>query len=144
MEWSLNALLESVVSLFLFSSRTTPVRISYNYNLITLTRRSRMIRCLLVGPLLASALAWIGAVEAVSLPGCQNVAPPEKNLTSVQTAEITVPAHPFGVVYAQKNDIAFVALNTSLGVLNTSAFIPSLIHEIPLPAPYVDTARESL
>ena len=98
-----------------------------------------MIRCLLIGPLLASALAWIGAVEAVSLPGCQNVAPPEKNLTSVRTAEITVPAHPFGVVYAQKNDIAFVALNTSLGVLNTSAFIPSLIHEIPLPAPYVDT-----
>ncbi|CAF9935896.1 hypothetical protein IMSHALPRED_010384 [Imshaugia aleurites] len=96
-----------------------------------------MICSLSVGPLLASALAWIGAVEAVSLPGCQNVAPPEKNLTSVRTAEITVPAHPFGVVYAQQNDLAFVALNTSLGVLNTSAFIPSLTHEIPLPAPYV-------
>ena len=93
-----------------------------------------MICNLSVAPLLASALAWIGAVEAVLLPGCQNVAPPEKNLTSVRTAEITVPAHPFGVVYAQQNDIAFVALNTSLGVLNTSAFIPSLIHEIPLPA----------
>lgn len=101
---------------------------------IRLTQRSRMICNLSVAPLLASALAWIGAVEAVLLPGCQNVAPPEKNLTSVRTAEITVPAHPFGVVYAQQNDIAFVALNTSLGVLNTSAFIPSLIHEIPLPA----------
>lgn len=96
-----------------------------------------MIRSLAVGPLLASALAWIGAVEAVLLPGCQTVAPPEKNLTTVRTAEITVPAHPFGVVYSQQNDIAFVALNTSLGVLNTSAFVPSLIHEIALPAPYV-------
>ena len=96
-----------------------------------------MICNLSFGPLLASALAWIGAVEAVLIPGCQTVALPEKNLTSVRTAKITVPARPFGVVYAQQNDIAFVALNTSLGVLNTSAFIPSLIHEIPLPAAYV-------
>lgn len=95
-----------------------------------------MIRSLSVGPL----LAWISAVEGILVPGCQTVAPPEKNLTSVRTAEITVPAHPFGVVYAQRDDIAFVALNTSLGVLNTSAFIPSLIHEIPLPAPYVSVA----
>ena len=93
-----------------------------------------MIYALSVGPSLALALIWIVAVQAVSVPGCQTVAPPEKNLTSVRTAEISVPASPFGVVYAQQNDIAFVALNTSLGVLNTSAFIPSLIHEIPLPA----------
>lgn len=93
-----------------------------------------MICSLSVGPLLISTLGWIGAVEAVSVPGCQTVAPPEKNLTSVRTAETTVPAYPFGVVYAQQNDIAFVALNTSLGVLNTSAFIPSLIHDIPLPS----------
>ena len=92
-----------------------------------------MIYTLPIGPLLALALACIGAVDAVLVPGCQTVAPPEKNLTSVRTAEISVPAPPFGVVYAQQNDIAFVALNTSLGVLNTSAFIPSLIHEIPLP-----------
>ena len=96
-----------------------------------------MTRSLSVGPLLASALACIGAVEAVVVPGCQAAAPLEKNLTSVRTSRITVPAHPFGVVYAQHDDIAFVTLNTSLGVLNTSAFIPSLIHEIPLPAPYV-------
>lgn len=95
-----------------------------------------MIRSLRLGTLLGSALAWIGAVEAVSLPGCQTVAPPEENLTSVRTAEIAVPAYPFGVVYAQQNDIAFVALNTTLGVLNTSAFIPSLIDAIPLPTPY--------
>ncbi|KAM0801852.1 nitrous oxide reductase [Usnea florida] len=92
-----------------------------------------MIYTLPIGPLLPLALAWIGAVKAVLVPGCQTVAPPEKNLTSVRTAEVSVPAFPFGVVYAQQNDIAFVALNTSLGVLNTSAFIPSLIHEIPLP-----------
>ena len=96
-----------------------------------------MLRSLSVGLLLAGALPWIVAIEAVSLPGCQTVAPPEKNLTNVRTAEISVPARPFGVVYARQKDIAFVALNTSLGVLNTSAFIPSLIHEIPLPAPYL-------
>ena len=91
-----------------------------------------MICTLSVGSSLVGALAWLGAVEAVLLPGCQTVAPPEKNLTSVRTAEIAVPHFPFGLVYAQQNDIAFVALDTSLGVLNTSAFIPSLIHEIPL------------
>ena len=90
-----------------------------------------------VGQLLVGALAWIGAVGAVTIPGCQNVAPLQKNLTSVRTAKITVPAPPFGVVYAQQNDIAFMTLNTSLGVLNTSAITPSLIHEIPLPASYV-------
>ena len=107
------------------------------YLLLELTQSSRMISSLSVGQLLADALAWIGAVGAVIVPSCQIVAPPQKNLTSVRTAEITVPAHPFGVAYAQQNDIAFVALNTSLGVLNTSAFTPILIHEIPLPAPYV-------
>lgn len=95
-----------------------------------------MTRSFSFGLWLASVLAWIGAVEAVVTPGCQAVAPLEKNLTSVRTAQITVPAHPFGLVYAHKHDIAFVALNTSLGVLDTSAFTPSLIHEIPLPAPY--------
>ena len=96
-----------------------------------------MLHNLSIGLLLAGALAWIVAVEAVSVPGCQTVAPPEKNLTKVRTVEITVPANPFGVVYARQKYIAFVALNTSLGVLNTSVFIPSLIHEIPLPPPYV-------
>ena len=109
------------------------------YLWIEQTQHRRMVRSPSVGTLLASALAWIGAVEAVLVPGCQTVAPPEKNLTSVRTAEITVAAPPFGVVYAQQNDMAFVALGTSLGVLNTSAFIPSLIHEIPLPAPYVSS-----
>ena len=82
---------------------------------------------------LVSALAWIVAVEAVSSPGCKTVAPPQKNLTGVRTANVKVPSHPFGVVYARQKDVAFVALNASLGVLNTSAFIPTLIHEIPLP-----------
>ena len=93
-----------------------------------------MVSALSIGPSLTLALIWIVAVKAVSVPGCQTVAPPEKNLTSVRTAEVSVPASPFGVVYAQQNDIAFVALNTSLGVLDTSAFIPSLIHKILLPA----------
>ena len=99
-----------------------------------------MISNFSVGQLLVGALAWIGTAGAVTIPSCQNVAPPEKNLTSVRTTEITVPAPPFGVVYAQQKDIAFVTLNTSLGVLNTSAFTPSLIHEIPLPASYVSVS----
>lgn len=107
------------------------------YSLLELTQPSRMIPNLSVGPLLVSALVSIGAFGAILIPSCQTVAPLQKNLTSVRTAEITVPAHLFGVVYAQHNGIAFVALNTSLGVLNTSTFTPSLIYEIPLPAPYV-------
>ena len=89
------------------------------------------------GLFFAGIFTFIGTVEAVLVPGCQNVAPTQQNLTTVRTADLTVPAHPFGVVYAQHHDIAFVALNTSLGVLNTSSFIPTLIHEIPLPTPYV-------
>ena len=96
-----------------------------------------MLSTFSVGSLFAGGLACIAAVEAILPPSCQTVAPPQKNLTTVRTTEITVPAGPFGVVYAQQNDIAFVSLNTSLGVLNTSIFTPSLIHEIPLPAPYV-------
>ena len=87
--------------------------------------------------LIAAALVWIGVVEAVTIPGCQTVAPAQKNLTGVRTVNVSVPAHPFGIIYAQQTDIAFVALNTSLGVLNTSAFTPVLVHEIPLPALYV-------
>ena len=96
-----------------------------------------MIPCHSLGRLFVAALALIVTAKAVSVPGCQTVAPPQKNLTSVRTAEVAVPGHPFGIVYARQNNIAFVALNTSLGVLDTSAFTPSLIHEIPLPAPYV-------
>lgn len=100
-----------------------------------------MIPNVSLGQLLAGALAWIDAVGAVTVPSCQSVAPPEKNLTSVRTAEITVPAPPFGVVYAQQNDIAFVTLNASLGVLNTSAFTPSFIHEIPLAVSYASVSE---
>ena len=88
---------------------------------------------------LASALFWIGRGEGVSLPSCQNVAPPQKILSSVRTTDVAVTASPFGVVYAKDRDIAFVALNTSLGVLNTSTFTPRLIHEIPLPSQYLST-----
>ena len=95
---------------------------------------------LLVDYMFTGAFAWIGVVGAVSAPGCQTVAPPQKNLTSVRTVEIDVPAPPFGVVYAQQNGIAFVALGTNLGVLDTSAFTPILIHQIPLPAAYVRVA----
>ena len=85
-----------------------------------------------IGFLLASGL---GCINAISVPGCQTVAPPQKNLTSVHTTNTTVSANPFGIVYyTHQDDIAFVALNTTLGVLDTGAFNPRLIHQIPLPA----------
>lgn len=94
-----------------------------------------MDRKLSFGSLLAVILAWLGFCGAVTVPVCQTTAaPPEKNLTDVRTAEVAVPAHPFGLAYAHQKDRAFVALNTSLGVFDTSALSPSLIHEIPLPA----------
>lgn len=100
---------------------------------------SKKMLNLSLGRLLVTALACIGHAEGILLPGCQTVAPPQKNLTSVRTSfsNSTAPAHPFGVVFSHRNDIAFVALNTTLGVLNTSTFTSSLIHEIPLPAPYL-------
>ena len=91
-----------------------------------------MIRSLSTSLWLAGALAWVVAVEAVSLPGCKMAAPLQKNLTTVRTTSLNVPGRPFGVVYAQQNDVAFVALNNRLSVLNTSTFVPTLIHEILL------------
>jgi DNA-binding beta-propeller fold protein YncE len=85
---------------------------------------------------LALAIAWFSTIGAVAVPGCQTVAPQQKNLSSVRTALISVPNTPFGVVYSLNKDIAFVALNSTLGVLNTTAFAPSLLHQITLPAAY--------
>ncbi|KAL6718640.1 hypothetical protein ACLMJK_002874 [Lecanora helva] len=97
-----------------------------------------MISKFSAGFLVAAAFAWIDIAAAISLPNCQTIAPPQKNITTVRTTNVSVPAHPFGIVYAQQQkDTAFVALNTTLGVLDTSALIPKLIHQIPLPAPYV-------
>ncbi|MCJ1356695.1 MAG: hypothetical protein MMC33_006690 [Icmadophila ericetorum] len=93
---------------------------------------------LLIGWWLAIAIIFLAAVRAVSLPGCQIVAPQQKTLNEVRTARFGVPNLPFGLVYAFQKDIAFVSLDSTLGVLNTSTFAPSLIHQIPLPAAYVN------
>lgn len=89
----------------------------------------------------------LGAV-GVSLPGCQLAAPQQKTLTGVRTASIVVPGTPWAITYASQTDRAFVTLtglsvdgttqfgNGSVGVLNTSTFPPSLLHQIPLPEAY--------
>lgn len=97
--------------------------------------------------------AWLAAsiipclrivTEAVTLPACQVIAPQQNVLGQVRTAELSVPLPPFGLQYAAQKDIAFVALdmevfagNSSLGVLNTSTFPPTLIEQVTLPAAQV-------
>ncbi|KAK5681287.1 hypothetical protein LTS10_007049 [Elasticomyces elasticus] len=50
---------------------------------------------------------------------------------------MNVTTHPFGLVYALHDDVAFVALNDTLGVLNTSTFPPVLAHKVLLPIEYL-------
>ena len=64
------------------------------------------------------------------------MAPPQNSLNTVRTASVSVPSYPFGLVYSSQMDIAFVSLGNTLGVLNTTAFTPSLIRQISLPAAY--------
>jgi DNA-binding beta-propeller fold protein YncE len=85
---------------------------------------------------LALLLSFLTTVGAVSVPGCQATAPQQKNLSSVRTAFLSVPHVPFGLVYSNSGNIAFVALNSTLGVLNTTTFTPSLLRQITLPAAY--------
>jgi DNA-binding beta-propeller fold protein YncE len=85
---------------------------------------------------LAVASACFNTIGAVSIPLCQRTAPNQTTLNNVNTSLISVPSVPFGLVYSRHNNIAFVALNATLGVLNTTTLIPSLLHEIPLPTAY--------
>ncbi|KAI9712243.1 MAG: hypothetical protein M1828_001721 [Chrysothrix sp. TS-e1954] len=82
---------------------------------------------------IVTLLAVADLVVAQSLPGCQQVAPPVKSLTSVRTAELQVPEDPFGIVYATlQPDTAFVSQVTNLGVLDTNSFPPRLVHNVSL------------
>lgn len=84
-------------------------------------------------------------VQAVSEPQCQKVAPQQKILDQVRTATISVPGAPFGLAYAKQKGVAFVSLNSkgigALGVLNTSTFIPSLLHTIALPSANISSTE---
>lgn len=98
---------------------------------------------------LAVALLSFGAFAAgqLSPSSCRltaPAAPQQTTLSNVKTARISVPNAPFEVGYATKQrGIAFVTLahayaNSTLGVLNTSTFPPSLTYQIPLPPAYID------
>ncbi|KAH0371489.1 hypothetical protein KCU89_g18462, partial [Aureobasidium melanogenum] len=82
-----------------------------------------------------------GAATAVSVTTCSNATARQANLTNVRTASLNVSANPFGLAYALDGSAAFVALNGTLGVLNTTTFPPNLSREIPLPAA---TLREGI
>ena len=91
----------------------------------------------------AALLLFAGGTAAVSLPDCQVTAPPQTLLTGVRTANLTLPQSPFGITYATlQENIAFVSLfgttfgTGTLGVLNTTTFPPSLLHQLPLPASF--------
>lgn len=87
--------------------------------------------------LLGVALVLPTVNAAPLQPLCQSIAPSQRNLTNVKTATTTLPDGnlPFGIVYATyQPKVAFVALNHSLGVLDTSTFAPTLRHQIPFPA----------
>lgn len=75
----------------------------------------RMVRQLSVGSLLAVVITWFSAVRAVSEPGCQVTAPQQNALSSVRTTTLKVPNDPFGLVHSLQEDVAFVALNNTLG-----------------------------
>ena len=97
-----------------------------------------MTRQLSVAWWLAVVAAWSCAVSAVLVPGCQVVAPQQKTLNKVRVTRVGVPSPPFELVYAsQQKNVAFVALNTTLDVLNTTTFTPNVLHQIPMPAAYL-------
>ena len=102
---------------------------------------------------LAAASFSLSTVTAVSVPDCQTTAPKQNTLDNVRTSRIGVPGNPFAPVYSKRSDIAFVSIengnstaggNSTLGVLNTTTFTPSLIHQIPLPAAYLQGAATGL
>ena len=64
------------------------------------------------------------------------MAPLQNTLSNVRTAQLNVSESPFGIVYGQQQDTAFVTLNNTLGILNTSNFPPSLARQIALPTAY--------
>ncbi|KAF7189424.1 hypothetical protein HII31_09269 [Pseudocercospora fuligena] len=83
---------------------------------------------LMITTLLCSTLSI-----AVSVPACQLHAPKQKNLTPVKSERLQVDGPPFGLAFAKQKNIAFVALNHTLGVLDTSNLKTKLLHQVPLP-----------
>ncbi|KAI9694833.1 MAG: hypothetical protein M1822_000449 [Bathelium mastoideum] len=95
------------------------------------------------------ALLSLTAIEAISLPDCQTVAPQQKTLTSVHTSFAHFVNAPFGIIFDSQKDVAFAALvgsrrNSTLGVLDTSTFTPHLIRQIPLPVAFESVAGVAL
>lgn len=77
----------------------------------------------------------VAVATAVAPPGCQTgPAPSQPQLTGVRTTSLTVPAQPFGLVYAPTGHVAFAVLQSALGVLSTDSATPRLVRTIPLPA----------
>jgi hypothetical protein len=78
-----------------------------------------------------AVLSFSTAVSALTSPGCATSAPAQRIL-NVSTTSISVTSRPFSIAYLT-NDIAFVAIERGIGVLDTSQFTPVLKYLIPLP-----------
>ena len=75
-------------------------------------------------------------VASIAPVSCQSAAPNQTTL-HLPSFNLSVPDSPFGLVYSS-NDVAFVALGSNLGVLNTSTSPPRLFRTIPLPVYNID------
>ncbi|KAI2628596.1 hypothetical protein GGR54DRAFT_352399 [Hypoxylon sp. NC1633] len=85
---------------------------------------------------IATVVCVAAAVAAATVadPTCQKAAAPWQATIHPRTANASMPGTPFGILYARDN-IAFVGMGHSVGMLNTAEFKPALARLIALPAP---------
>ncbi|KAI1874188.1 uncharacterized protein JN550_002767 [Neoarthrinium moseri] len=82
------------------------------------------------------ALPCTKAFPAAAHPHpCAQAAPPQTQL-DLNSTVLAVQARPWGLAYLNDN-IAFAAINFSIGVLDTSQFAPKLMHMLPLPPAFL-------
>ncbi|KAH8671715.1 cytochrome cd1-nitrite reductase-like protein [Xylariales sp. PMI_506] len=74
------------------------------------------------------------ASTVLPLGACATVAPEQPQMP-VESFELTVGTHPFGLVYYSE-DIAFAAVMRSVLVLDTSKFVPRILHNLTMPSNY--------
>jgi len=65
-------------------------------------------------------------------PGCSTAIASAPSLPNVRTAVLSVSGNPFGVAATADGNWAFVAVNSSVAVLSTTGFKPTLVRTIPV------------
>ena len=86
---------------------------------------------LLLGCYVASSFACAVVAGAID----RQVAAPTQRTQNVRSANLSLPASPYGLIYARE-DVAFAAIGAGkILVLNTSVFVSTIISEKSVPAP---------